>query len=370
MKNSIKNYITPEKLIKKLKQINWFNDIIEKLKNQNKSFYFVGGTLRDAIISIIFKTRFTPQDIDLVVELNNYEELLQLVNFFSFNKKVQIIKYPQFLTLSVIFYNKNNKRIDFALPRKEEYRNWGVLPQVAVGNIDEDLFRRDFSINSIALRYDSFKRRFEILDPFGGINDIFNKKIRVLHKKSFFDDPTRIIRGIRLLAKLNFYFEENTLSLLKEALEKKVFSYISKTRLTNEFVNILKKGKNLDIVAFLFKEFNLIEVYSFIKEIISCFIRNCKKIELDKINCEDTRYYIRLFYLLEALSSQEEKSLSEKDKIVKFKKYLIELNIPRQIREKIYKAVDIFSGKRKDAELEEWMKLYVDIYKKKDITSF
>ncbi|MEN3013259.1 MAG: hypothetical protein ABDH23_01400 [Endomicrobiia bacterium] len=360
--------ISSERLFEKLKEIDWYEDIeriTKELIKHNMNFYFVGGTLRDAIISIIYNTKFNPEDIDIVVETENYEELIKLISGISFNKKTLIVKYPQFLTLSITLISKedNTKRIDLSLPRKEEYEKWGALPQVKHGSIKEDLFRRDFSINAVSLRYDVNNQKFEILDLFNGIQDIFNRKIRILHEKSFFDDPTRIIRAIRLSAKLKFKFEKHTLRLLNEALNKDVFKHISQNRLINEFVHILKKGGNLKVVACLFKSLKLIKVYEPIKEIIECFMKNYDKIELANVPLTfEERYLIRLFYLLESLCKEKE---NLDNKTSKFKKYLIQLNIPRKTREKIYKALQIFSGKTKKIEqIENWMKLYIMLYKK------
>lgn len=360
--------ITSEVLLKKLETIKWYEDIrviVEKLKQLNKGFYFVGGTLRDAIISIIYKVVFDPQDIDIVVEMESHDELVNLVkDLFKEDiekNNIRLVKYPQFLTLSVIFIYKHI-RIDLSLPRKEKYRYYGALPEVDFGKIEDDLFRRDFSINSIALRYDFLKREFYILDPFDGIKDIKNKKIRVLHKKSFLEDPTRIIRAIRLSAKLKFELEKNTVSLIASAIKERVFENVSRVRWVNEFVNILKKGENFEVVVKLFKKFKLLETYSWIKEVIDCFVKNYKKIELKKINSE-YKFYIRLFYLLEVLCKKTRFSMMSKNN-EKIKKYLVELNIPRSIREEIYKALDVFSGKRRLKEEESWIKLYAKIYKK------
>lgn len=358
--------ITAEMILEKLKEINWYNEnikpVVEELKKLNKNFYFVGGTLRDIIISIIYNKKFNPQDIDIVVEIENYDELSKIIETLfkeDINKNnVKIVKYPHFLTLSIIFINEY-RRIDLSLPRKEKYKYNGALPDVELGRVEDDLFRRDFSINSIALIVS--QDYFAILDPFKGIDDIINKKIRILHKKSFLDDPTRIIRAIRLSAKLKFNLEKTTACLITEAIKKKVFSKVSKIRLANEFVNILKKGENLEIVVKLLKKFKIVEVYSFINDIIFCFIRNYKYIELKELEIQqEYKFYIRLLYLLEK-SCIEEQPVKKNEKI---KNFFIELGIPHSIRGEIYKALDVFSGKRRLKETDSWIELYAKIYKK------
>lgn len=364
--------ITADLLLEKLREINWYKDIqviIDELIKQNKNFYFVGGTLRDAIISIIYNIKFFPEDIDIVVETENYNELTEMVeNLFKIDiskNSVKITKHPHFLTLSIIFIT-NHRRIDLSLPRKEKYEYWGALPQVRLGKIDDDLLRRDFSINSIALRYNkSYLDGFTILDPFKGVQDIINKKIRILHKESFLEDPTRILRAVRFSAKLNFDLEKNTANLINMAVEKKVFNNVSRVRLLNEFINILRKGENFAKVVKLLKKFNLIEVYSFIKDIIMCFITHYKEIELRDLKIsQEYKFYIRLFYLLEKACGNISPASNEK-----FRKYLIDLGVPRLIRGEIYKALDIFSGKRSFKEKNSWIEIYSDVYKKSLKTS-
>jgi poly(A) polymerase/tRNA nucleotidyltransferase (CCA-adding enzyme) len=107
------------------------------------------------------------------------------------------------------------------------------LPVVSPSNIYEDLRRRDFSVNAIALSI-SKDNAGEILDPYDGIGDIRRRLIRILHRKSFIDDPTRIFRALRYKNRLNFQLERSTEALLKEAISKGMVKRISKQRLMNE----------------------------------------------------------------------------------------------------------------------------------------
>jgi len=343
----------------------YINKIVKILINNNYNFYFVGGTIRDILISIFNKnSKIEIQDVDIVVETENYFNIVSLMQKnFSSDKKIQIKTHPQFLTLSMFINFKSEvKRIDLSIPRKEEYLRPAMLPKVSCGTIFDDVYRRDFSINAVCLRYDCINKFFTFFDLFNGIKDIREKKIRILHEKSFIDDPTRILRGIRFAATLNFKFEPLTEKLAMEAINSNVISMLSETRLNSEFVNILKKGENLHQIAKLFKRYKINVYYKNIKELIEKFLTDADKIELKKITDPKIKFYIRLFYLLEKTIG-EVKPL-QTNKIIVFKKYLAKLNIQRNERQPIYEAVKIFARGQKQ-KLPKWLKIYVKIFKRK-----
>lgn len=162
---------------------------------QDKNLYYVGGVVRDEILGI------PSIDIDYCYEGNAID--------FAKNNKLNIIKEnPDFGTVRVLF---DGKEIDIASTREETYPKPGHLP--AVRNIGcsliNDLKRRDFTINAIAKN----TLTGEIIDPFNGQNDIAKKLIRVLHDKSFIDDPTRIIRALKFSVRFGFGIETHTQEL-------------------------------------------------------------------------------------------------------------------------------------------------------------
>jgi tRNA nucleotidyltransferase (CCA-adding enzyme) len=343
----------------------YVNKIVKIFVYNNYNFYFVGGTIRDILISIFNKkSNIETQDVDIVVETDDYSKVVTLIQKnLSADKKIKIKTYPQFLTLSILISIDNEiKRIDLSIPRKEEYPKPAVLPKVSVGTVFDDVYRRDFTINAVCIRYDCISKSYSFYDPFNGIKDIINKKIRILHEKSFIDDPTRILRGIRFAATLSFKFEPLTEKFVKEAIRENVISMLSETRLNSEFVNILKKGGNLYQVAKFFKKYKIYAYYINIKDLIKGFITNAKKIELEKIKDKKNKFYIRLFYLLEKVGGPVE--LLETNKIRIFKKYLEKLNISRDERSPIYDAVKIFAnGQRRN--LPKWVKIYLQVFNRK-----
>ena len=153
--------------------------------------YLVGGCVRD----LLLKKRNC--DIDIVVE----GDAIIFSAYLSKRYNVKAHHYGQFKTATLFF--PENIRIDLATARKEHYPRPGMLPVVAAGPIYDDLFRRDFTVNAMAMSIhpSSFA---EMVDYFGGYEDLKNKKIRILHEKSFLDDPTRILRAVRFEQRFHF----------------------------------------------------------------------------------------------------------------------------------------------------------------------
>ncbi len=169
--------------------------------NKGQSLYLVGGVVRDLLLG---KPNL---DLDLVVEGNAIELARQLAE----TRAGKITSYPQFNTAKMRWHKWS---IDFATARSETYAQPGALPTVKPNSIESDLFRRDFTINAMAIRLNP-DRYGELIDQYRGRTDLEYKLIRVLHEKSFTDDATRIWRGLRYEQRLNFQLESSTLELLK-----------------------------------------------------------------------------------------------------------------------------------------------------------
>lgn len=167
---------------------------------KDKNLYYVGGVVRDEILGAM------SLDTDFCYEGNALE----------FAKSLNIIKTnPDFGTVRVI--TDNGKEIDIASTRTETYPKAGHLPVVdKIGcSLKEDLKRRDFTINAMAKN----TLTGEITDYFGGLTDIKEKKLKVLHDNSFIDDPSRIIRGLKFAVRFGFELEEHTKKLQDEYLD-------------------------------------------------------------------------------------------------------------------------------------------------------
>jgi tRNA nucleotidyltransferase (CCA-adding enzyme) len=182
------------------------------------NLYLVGGIVRDLILGRPGK------DIDLMAEGDAMELAFNLAR----DNGSKLTVYRKFGTAT---FNLNDYRIDMATCRSETYPQPGALPEVKAGSIKDDLFRRDFSVNAMAVNVNPLHFG-ELIDLYGGLADLEAGTIRVLHDKSFQDDATRIMRAVRYEQRLGFELEPKTAKLLKSNL--KMLDTISSERLRNE----------------------------------------------------------------------------------------------------------------------------------------
>lgn len=200
--------------------------------SNNMSVYLVGGFVRDLILGV---KNF---DLDIVVEGDG----IKFAEVLSGKLNVGLIRHRRFGTATVIL--KKHLKVDIATARQEYYPEAAHLPEVTCGVLKDDLLRRDFTINAMAISINrqDFGR---FIDCFCGRQDLANKEIRVLHNLSFIDDPTRILRAIRFEQRYNFKIEPKTLKLLREANRLKMLERVSRERLRDELILILKEGHPL-----------------------------------------------------------------------------------------------------------------------------
>ena len=168
----------------------------------------VGGYVRDALLG------GEPRDLDVVVE--------GLTPGFVHDLAVQlggiVEKASEFGTYSIAL--QDGEDVDVATARTETYEKPAALPTVTPGSFGEDMARRDFSVNAMAIRVEPADGALSLYDPVGGMADLENGTIRVLHEDSFADDPTRIFRAVRYAVRLDFSIEPQTGSLMDEAIER------------------------------------------------------------------------------------------------------------------------------------------------------
>ena len=191
--------------------------------------YLVGGIVRDLILG---KSNL---DLDIVVE----GDAISFAKCVSHTLGVTFRTHHAFGTATI--YCKDFK-VDLATARKESYSRWGALPSVTPATVREDLFRRDFTINAMAvsLNKDDYG---SLIDFYEGYQDLRRGVIRVLHPNSFLDDPTRIFRSIKFETRFSFHIERRTLRLLKKALRLKALSWVGEHRLRDELMGILREKK-------------------------------------------------------------------------------------------------------------------------------
>ncbi|WP_245628532.1 CBS domain-containing protein [Salidesulfovibrio brasiliensis] len=183
--------------------------------------YVVGGFVRDILLDR------PNQDIDLVVEGDG----IAFARLLAKKLKGRVKAHRKFKT-AVVLYG-DDQRIDVATARLEYYQYPAALPTVELSSIKMDLFRRDFTINALALRLNP-DRFANLVDFFGAERDIQNRRIRVLHSLSFVEDPTRILRAIRFEQRYDFEIGGQTMRLIKNALQLELFDKLSGSRITHE----------------------------------------------------------------------------------------------------------------------------------------
>lgn len=199
-------------------------NIININDTSNKLFY-IGGVVRDELLdkqSIDIDITYVGNAIEYC---SKFGEVIQINPDFG-TVRVKIPSSPHreitdFVPSTGSGHNVseelNNVIVDFASTRSETYPKKGHLPVVEkIGcSLKEDVLRRDFTINALAKSITTG----EIVDYVGGLKDLKNKKLRVLHDNSFIDDPTRIIRGLKFAMRFNFELEEHTKKLQDEYLK-------------------------------------------------------------------------------------------------------------------------------------------------------
>lgn len=212
----------PKKITDLLKQLGQYGDEI------NLPVYIVGGFVRDLLMG-------NPNyDMDIVVERDG----LAFANYAAEKLNAKLVKHEKFLTASMFI--KDGFRIDVATARTEYYEAPTELPQVEVSTIKKDLYRRDFTINAMAIKLNS--NNFGMLiDFFGAKKDLEDKLIRCLHTLSFIEDPTRILRAVRFETRFGFKIELHTTQLMLQAVQQGYLEKVTGQRLRQEFEKILEE---------------------------------------------------------------------------------------------------------------------------------
>jgi tRNA nucleotidyltransferase (CCA-adding enzyme) len=192
--------------------------------------YAVGGFVRDVLLGV------SNEDVDLTVEGDGVAFARHLAAAVD-----GTWKGPSAFGTAVVVARDGHK-IDVATARRETYKQPAALPTVVPGSIRDDLLRRDFSINTLAFALNG-PEAFSLIDWYGGSADLAEGVIRVLHNRSFRDDPTRMFRAIRLEQRFGFALHRHTLRLLQRAVEKRWIELLSGARLWRE-LRLMLEGES------------------------------------------------------------------------------------------------------------------------------
>ncbi len=190
--------------------------------------YAVGGFVRDVLL------RHTNFDIDLVLE----GDAIEFARAFSEQQNIKAKLHKKFNTAMLVF--ADGRTVDVASARFEYYQHPAALPVVEFSSLKMDLYRRDFTINTLALALnpDEFG---QLIDFFSGQRDIKEKIIRVLHNLSFIEDPTRILRAIRFEQRFGFKIGKQTASMIRNAVRMGLIQKLGGHRFLHEIKLILEE---------------------------------------------------------------------------------------------------------------------------------
>jgi tRNA nucleotidyltransferase (CCA-adding enzyme) len=213
----------------------------EVVRAAGMNLYLTGGAIRDII------SGFTIRDLDFTVQGNPLKLQKDLEKAGA--KIAAIEEEPRTLYISL----PGNARAEISMARTERYEKTGKPPIVTPTTIHEDLRRRDFTVNAMALSLNEGSRGL-LLDPFNGVADLEAKVIRILHNYAFLEDPSRMIRATRFAARFHWPLEERTQARYDAAKEGKYIDHILRTSIGHEIAALAHEDDPLHVVKMLEKE--------------------------------------------------------------------------------------------------------------------
>src|SRR4029077_8127961 len=234
--------LTPDQL----KGVSLVQDIA---RSAGMNVYLPGGAIRDII------SGFTIRDLDFTVQGNPLKLQKEVERAGAQVSAADEDARTVFLALP------GNVRAEISMARTEKYEKTGKPPLVFPATIHEDLRRRDFSVNAMALSLNEGSRGL-LLDPFNGVADIEAKLIRILHNYSFLEDPSRLIRATRFAARFHWPLEERTQARYDAAKEGKYIDHILKSSIGHEIGALAHEDDPLHVVKMLEKEGQLEVLHS------------------------------------------------------------------------------------------------------------
>ena len=314
--NDINSYIKRE--LTKI-PYNIFNLISKYIETNNTKVAFVGGYIRDLLITKFHKTAFlSPIDIDIVIEGSS----ISLAKFIKKNiSNVELCLIKEFDLYNTVELNINDLKIDIASARKEIYNSPGLNPVITNSTIEEDLRRRDFTINAIAYEVSTKT----IYDLHEGMSHIRSKELHLLHQNSIQDDPSRLIRCAKYSSRLGFNIAKDSLKQAQETVnkwpwgnsqnkERMIFPPAISIRLRMELSEIYKYD-NLTKIVYILNKWEIISILNKNIQVNNKFLRGLnwiKKLNGNYIlfllkNAEDLEKTCQRFFI----NNKEKKILED-----------------------------------------------------------
>ncbi len=222
-------------------QLKGVNLVQEVARHAGMTLYLTGGAIRDII------SGFTIRDLDFTVQGNP----LKLQKDFE-KAGAQLAGHEE-ETRTLFLVLPGNVRAEIGMARTEVYEKVGRAPTITPASIQEDLRRRDFTVNAMALSLNEGSRGL-LLDPFNGVADIEAKLLRILHNYSFVEDPSRLIRATRFAARFHWPMEERTQQRFDAAKENQYIDHISRSAIGHEIAQLAHGDDPLSVIRALEKE--------------------------------------------------------------------------------------------------------------------
>jgi tRNA nucleotidyltransferase (CCA-adding enzyme) len=222
-------------------QLKGVNRMQEVIRAAEFTLYLTGGSIRDLI------SGFTIRDLDFTVQGNP----LKLQKEFERAGAQVVGRDEDARTLFLLL--PGNVRAELGMAHTEQYEKVGKPPVITPSSIQEDLRRRDFTVNAMALSLNEGSRGL-LLDPFNGVADIEAKVLRILHNYSFVEDPSRMIRAARFSARFHWPLEERTQQRYDSAKENNYIEHISRGAIGHEIAQLAHEDDPLNVVRALERE--------------------------------------------------------------------------------------------------------------------
>jgi tRNA nucleotidyltransferase (CCA-adding enzyme) len=224
----------PPKLSRRIREIGALGE------GTGMSVFLVGGLVRDMFM------RRKNYDLDIVVE----GDAIKFGKTLAERVGASLVAHKKFGTCTLVepwpkwlgppLEDDNKFKTDIATARKEVYEKPASLPTVKFSSLRDDLYRRDFTVNAMAVGISGDNYGL-FIDFFGGMKDLEKGIIRALHDRSFIDDPTRIFRAVRFEQRFGFKIENHTEYLITHAVKQEMFRHTENQRIREELVLILKE---------------------------------------------------------------------------------------------------------------------------------
>jgi len=233
--------VSRTKLLSTLTEIQYL--VLDSLARSDLNTILVGGAVRDVLLGIPVDDLDFILDIDPEYALENLGSVLEAVPGI---RSYKIYPPTAYRTVKVdLRFDSDFITFDFVFPRNEIYSSPAAKPKVSPGSIEEDLRRRDFSFNALAITFNAGE--FSVLDVVDGLMDLERGQLRVLHDKSFQDDPIRIVRGLRFKHRYSFDWHASTRALIDGVLISSHMLLVSPGRRLVEFFKLAMEDHAIEI---------------------------------------------------------------------------------------------------------------------------